>query len=270
MCPDRTEGVNDTDTDPPVSRFIGKYAHDFEIWSECYDSAPEVTVLRDRLPLTNSRLLDVGCGTGRLSFPLASHSQEVVGVDSRSSLIDLCQDRQSRHNCSHLTFEVQDATTLSYPDNAFDIALDAWTLSSLDNLESVAEEYGRVVENGGHIAVITKRSGSEYEEVLQQAGAQYEYDNVVAKDLLQEHFGEPVTTVNIVSPYVYRSVNEAYDAFAFHFEECLNVTLTDDQREAVHEQIRKHEWSSSVRLHEYARVHIFQNSAIGSFTAASA
>lgn len=262
MCSDQSNGNAGTDTVPPVSRFIGKYAHDFEIWSECYDSAPEISVLRDRLPFANTRLLDVGCGTGRLSFPLAPHTREVVGLDTHSSLIELCCDRRSNHNRSHLTFEVQDAANLPYPDDAFDIALDAWTFSSLDNPAPVAEEYGRVVADGGHIAVITGRNGSEFEEVLRQAGPQYSYDAAGIGASLQEYFGDPLTTVDIVAPHVYRSVNEADDAFDFYFEEYLDISLTTEQRDAVHKRIREHEWDSTVRLHEYARLYIFQNTAV--------
>ena len=262
MCPDEPDGGDGTDGDSPVSRFTGEYPHDFEIWTECYDSSREVEMLRDRLSLTNARLLDAGCGAGRLAFRLASDCGEIVGVDVQRPLIDLCRSRMSSEDRGRVSFEVADAADLPFEDDAFDVALDAWLLSSLDDPAPVAEEYSRVVADGGQIAVIVERSGSEYEEVLRQAGPRFGYDTGGIESFLTDHFGSPLAADDIVAPYIYRSLDEAYDAFDFHFEEWLNVSLGDERREAVREQIREHRWDSHVRLHEYARVYVFQNNRV--------
>lgn len=243
-----------------VSRFTGEYAHDFEIWSECYESSHEISLLREQF-VRETNLLNAGCGTGRLAFPLASYIHSVTGVDTRSELIALCRDRRSNDTHSRLCFEETGTTELEYIDGEFDVVLDTGLFSMAEDPAPLADEYGRVVANGGLIITIVKRSGSEYDELLRQAGSQYGHNGEHVENELREQFGDPLITKDIVAPHRYRSVKEAHDALEFCFEERMGVSLSEKQRERVREQIKKHEWESDVRIHEYARVHVFQNSA---------
>ncbi|MFL5330948.1 MAG: class I SAM-dependent DNA methyltransferase [Gemmataceae bacterium] len=70
-----------------VSRAVWDYTHDPAIAAN-YDASLENTPLlqadlafvRERLP-TPCRVIDLGCGTGRLAVPLARDGHDVVGVD---------------------------------------------------------------------------------------------------------------------------------------------------------------------------------------------
>jgi 23S rRNA (uracil1939-C5)-methyltransferase len=54
------------------------------------------------------RVLDLFCGLGNFSLPLARHSGSVVGVDSDPGLIRRAQTNASRNSVSNVTFEVGD------------------------------------------------------------------------------------------------------------------------------------------------------------------
>src|SRR3989442_4920267 len=66
---------------------------------------------------SSSRLLDVGCGTGRLAVPLSARCR-VVGVDVSREMIGV-----ARAKGSPATFILGEAGRLPFPDRTFDTAL---------------------------------------------------------------------------------------------------------------------------------------------------
>lgn len=83
----------------------------------------------------DEKILDVGCGTGRITFQIAKErlnpSGKIVGIDINDRMITFAKDRYQSEN---LSFECRDVLELEY-DNYFDIAISFWTLSwiSLEN-----------------------------------------------------------------------------------------------------------------------------------------
>jgi trans-aconitate 2-methyltransferase len=67
------------------------------------------------------RILDVGCGEGKITAEIASRIQEgsIVGIDPSSDMIRFADDRFTRAN---LRFEVADARRLPF-ENEFDLAV---------------------------------------------------------------------------------------------------------------------------------------------------
>jgi 2-polyprenyl-3-methyl-5-hydroxy-6-metoxy-1,4-benzoquinol methylase len=58
------------------------------------------------------RVLDVGCGVGRLLLPLAKHADEAVGVDVAPSMLELCRRHALQAGINNLElFEGDDSLT---------------------------------------------------------------------------------------------------------------------------------------------------------------
>jgi ubiquinone/menaquinone biosynthesis C-methylase UbiE len=78
--------------------------------------------------LDGKRVLEVGCGTGRLTRVLASRAASVYAIDpspewvaeAEASLADDVRDR--------VRFAVHDAQALDLPRRRFDLALCGWSL----------------------------------------------------------------------------------------------------------------------------------------------
>ncbi|MFD1645597.1 class I SAM-dependent methyltransferase [Haloarchaeobius litoreus] len=79
------------------------------------------------------RVLDVGCGTGRTSRPLAERGHDVVGIDVSDEMV-----AQARARHPDLTFAVDDVTDLDFADETFD-----YVLFSYYGLDSIYPESGR-------------------------------------------------------------------------------------------------------------------------------
>ncbi len=73
--------------------------------------------------LSQVRILDMPCGTGRLCIYLALKGYEVAGIDISKAMIFQAKKKIQNYPVKDLiTFQVCDAEALSFPDSYFDIA----------------------------------------------------------------------------------------------------------------------------------------------------
>lgn len=54
----------------------------------------------------------------------------------------------------HITFEYQDCTALTYPDNSFDAVTAAFGVRNFENIEQGITEMYRVLKPGGHLMIL--------------------------------------------------------------------------------------------------------------------
>ena len=101
-----------------------------------------------------SRILDVGCGTGSLSFTLADrpHIRAITGVDLSPEYIAYAE-RQRRD--PRVCLEDGDATNLRFEDQCFDHALSLLVLQFIPGPERAVREMCRVTRCGGTVAAAT-------------------------------------------------------------------------------------------------------------------
>ena len=97
--------------------------------------------------LPGMNVLELGCGTGFLTRELAVAGAQVTAIDISPELLEA-----ARSNCSaaNVTFEVQNAYALSYPDESFDLVVGSSILHHLDIGEALRQIY-RVLRPGGRM-----------------------------------------------------------------------------------------------------------------------
>lgn len=93
-------------------------------------------------PRAGERILDLGCGDGRLTLEAAAGGARLTGVDLSP---DLAQDARARG----LDVQVADAAALPYPDASFDAVLSNAALHWMTAPEPVLGEVARVLKPGG-------------------------------------------------------------------------------------------------------------------------
>lgn len=101
------------------------------------------------------KVLDVGCGIGGATFPLAEITGPTglaAGVDISSALIDVASRRAS--NRPGLEFRVGEACAIPYPDGFFDVARSERVFLYLPDRLAAIHEMKRVVKPGGRVLLI--------------------------------------------------------------------------------------------------------------------
>ena len=97
------------------------------------------------------KVLDVGCGTGSLSFALAARAPRstITGIDFSQAYVDFAKrkNRQAR-----LTFETGDACAMPYGDKTFDRVLSLLVLHYVREPKKAIAEMRRVARPGATVA----------------------------------------------------------------------------------------------------------------------
>lgn len=102
------------------------------------------------LPVTWDRVLDFGCGAGRLSQALAEHADEVVGLDVSPPMLE--QARSFDRSGGRVTFVLgEDPDLRAFEDESFDLVFTERVLQHVprEALETYLTEFVRVLRPGG-------------------------------------------------------------------------------------------------------------------------
>jgi SAM-dependent methyltransferase len=100
------------------------------------------------------RVLDVGCGTGNLSFCLAQDAEivSVRGLDLSPAYVEYAN---RRNKDSRLNFQVGDACALPFSDASFDHSASMLALQFVPQADLAVREMRRVTRRGGTVAAAT-------------------------------------------------------------------------------------------------------------------
>ncbi|MBI3026871.1 class I SAM-dependent methyltransferase [Candidatus Woesearchaeota archaeon] len=97
------------------------------------------------------RILDVGCGLGKVSVYLAGKGLDVTGIDISPRLIKLAKDK-AKKNKLKVRFECIRLEKI-HPKEKFDAVLFAGVLEHIEHEERMMAEARRVLKNNGKILV---------------------------------------------------------------------------------------------------------------------
>lgn len=88
----------------------------------------EVRALMRRVPLAGARVLEIGCGDGRLTRRLGGIVRSVVAIDPEAEEIARANRMIPARLRGKVRFEVGSGETLRFPDRSFPIAVLSWSL----------------------------------------------------------------------------------------------------------------------------------------------
>jgi ubiquinone/menaquinone biosynthesis C-methylase UbiE len=89
----------------------------------------EVRALKQMVDWRGKRVLEIGCGDGRLTRRLVVHlGAQVDALDPDKKLIMMARKELPARYSDRVRFKVGSAEKLKYPKNTFDIVVFAWSL----------------------------------------------------------------------------------------------------------------------------------------------
>ena len=89
-------------------------------------------------PKENSRILDVGCGTGEMSlvFALGVPNSKVLGVDISNGSLSVAREKAEQAGASNASFENRDAFALGLQPESFDAVISSQVLGTQQQTRS--------------------------------------------------------------------------------------------------------------------------------------
>jgi SAM-dependent methyltransferase len=131
-----------------------------------------------------ARVLEVGCGWGELAEWLARDTgAEVVAVDLSERMVELARSRG-------VDARVADVQALPFPDGSFDVAVAAWMLYHVPDLDRGISELERVLRPGGTLVALTNSRYHliELRELVRSGPSTLSFNRENGEELLGRHF----------------------------------------------------------------------------------
>lgn len=121
---------------------------------------PQEEPIFERHPPGNGTVLDAGCGTGEITYRLATKFERAsfVGLDLEEQHLKRAAARCAPFG-SRVRFQAGDALALPFPDNSFDLVVCRHVLQAVSDPRRALEEMLRVLRPGGRAHLLSEDYG---------------------------------------------------------------------------------------------------------------
>jgi len=100
-------------------------------------------------PRAGEHILDMAGGTGDIAFRMAKRGASITVSDINPSMLGVGEERAAKKGIEGLTFQVENAETLSFGDARFDAYTIAFGIRNVTHVQQALEEAHRVLKRGG-------------------------------------------------------------------------------------------------------------------------
>lgn len=104
---------------------------------------------------TSTKILDLGTGSGYLSFPIAKNNPgcEIVGLDIVSDALDKNREKAEKENLKNLSFVNYDGIDFPFESDCFDLVVTRYALHHFPDIEHSIGEVSRVLKKSGMLFI---------------------------------------------------------------------------------------------------------------------
>lgn len=143
---------------PEVVEKYASHAKDIGLWESEKIIYPRY--------LKHGSVLDIGCGAGRVTFPLAEMGYSVTGLDHSGAMIDHCR-QEAKNRSSNIAFICADAAAMPFEDARFASCIFSYnglmTVPGRQKRLDILREIYRVLQEDGTFIFTTHLRSSQTE-----------------------------------------------------------------------------------------------------------
>lgn len=102
-------------------------------------------------------ILDIATGTGDFAILCANRiqPQHITGADISEGMMAVAREKVKQKGLEEvISFDYQDCTALTYPNDSFDAVTASYGVRNFENLEAGLREMHRVIRPGGHLLIV--------------------------------------------------------------------------------------------------------------------
>jgi ubiquinone/menaquinone biosynthesis C-methylase UbiE len=170
----------------------------------------EQTIVQQLLPPTGYRLVDVGCGYGRLADCYVGRFKQAILLDSSPSLLGQAVERTG----GRLACVVADLNHMPFRDGSFDTTLMVRVFHHVEDSTACLRELNRVLSNDGHL-VLSYRNKRDARSIIRW---------FLGRSAYNPFSGEPVEVSPMLTGHHPRFVDRAMRDAGFSITRYAGVT----------------------------------------------
>jgi|ERR1035437_254188 arsenite methyltransferase len=136
--------------------------HDSEFLAEMYDKVSKyqyingLALVNKLNVLSRHKVLDVGCGTGRLTLKLVDKVDHITGIDPSIQKIEAVRRKLTKMNPGNVTFELGSSDDIDrYGEDVFDVVYLNVVFHWINDKEEALNNIYRVLKPGGKLGICT-------------------------------------------------------------------------------------------------------------------
>lgn len=161
---------------PELQRRVQRYGWDYSSphyekgWQrQLWPAQERLLEMADIQP--GEHVLDVSCGTGLVTFPIAESvgpDGAVTGIDLSEGMIELAADIAGEKGIDHVDFRHMDAEELDLPAGTFDVGINSLGMMYYPDPDKATKELYRVLKPGGRALCLVwgRRSECGWAEIF--------------------------------------------------------------------------------------------------------
>ncbi len=178
----------------------------------------EKAIIKQRVPLKNMRVLEIGCGRGRLSSILAEGALSLTGIDLDEKAL-----KEAEKNADG-KFMLAAAESLPFADGVFEHVVFSLSLHET-KADKALEEAKRVLTPGGNITIIDPSSDSPVQKMFNL----FEDEAALIKNAREAICSldgiVPVLQTVYTVPWIFSDNNEIEEFFSKEYPDASSNTI---------------------------------------------
>ena len=190
------------------------------------DRREKEAVLNALAPITDKRILEVACGTGRFTVMLAQEGADVTGVDISQAMLDQGRNKAIQANVNeNLDFLRSDAARLPFPDNHFDAVFAMRFFHLADDPVLFMKELQRVTADQVFFDTFKRYSARSIYNWLLPMGSRLYSEREVREMLIETNLKLTDVVHDFIVPYgFYRAVPDWIATPVWTIDSSINGT----------------------------------------------
>lgn len=190
------------------------------------DRREKEAVLNALAPITDKRILEVACGTGRFTVMLAQEGANVTGVDISQAMLDQGRNKAIQANVNeNLDFLRSDAARLPFPDNHFDAVFAMRFFHLADDPVLFMKELQRVTADQVFFDTFKRYSARSIYNWLLPMGSRLYSEREVREMLIETNLKLTDVVHDFIVPYgFYRAVPDWIATPVWTIDSSINGT----------------------------------------------
>jgi len=105
-------------------------------------------------PRPGEHILDMAGGTGDIAFRMAAKGAQVTVSDINADMLAVGMERARRQGIDGLSWQVENAEQLTFPDASFDGYTIAFGIRNVTDIPAALKEAHRVLKRGGRLYIL--------------------------------------------------------------------------------------------------------------------
>ena len=148
----------------------------------CVENINKIIKLKD-----DSKILDYGCGTGLVAFSLSNETNEVIGMDNSSGMVEQFNKKAKELDFSNIKAIQHNIDNEDLTQNEFDLIITSMSLHHIKNANIFIEKAYKALKNDGFLCIndLDKEDGTFHKKHNNEGVYHFGFDKNELENILK-------------------------------------------------------------------------------------